>query len=181
MRSSPPHPLHQRQGVDKSSPHEIIQQRQRQSSLAMRPSSTSSSPFGRDSPITRTLQPSPAESITVPRRISAPHMSPFKSPSLSSSPQAEYLLSGARPQQSPSDKTRTESGGRSKIEFSPSFEKYRERSSPSRADTSSTSMTRRWSRASDHSSINFMTVGSHINLPRSSRILLYNTVLSGIR
>lgn len=161
MRYSPPHPLHPRQTTDKSSPHEILQQRQRHSSLAMRSPSTLSSPLGRDSPVTRTLQPSPVESITVPRRISAPHMSPFKSPSLSSSPQAEYLISGVRPQPSPSEKTRTttETTGRSKVEFSPSFEKYRERSSPSRADTSSASMTRRWSRASDHSSINFMTVG----------------------
>lgn len=68
-----------------------------------------------------------------------------------------------RPQASLSDRVRStttmadagSSGSmRSRIEFSPSFDKLREHTrSPSRTD-----LTRRWSRTSDHSSINLVSV-----------------------
>lgn len=129
------------------------------------------------------------------RRASAPFVvSPFKSPFLSSSPQAEsickyihrltcntLLLHITKPQKTivsgagsggstrhysstvSSDKSRPVDSGSfgRKIEFSSSFDKYK--SSPtSRTATaadspSSASMMRRWSRASDHSSINIKT------------------------
>lgn len=69
-----------------------------------------------------------------------------------------------RPKASLSDRVRststmadgTGSSGsmRSRIEFSPSFDKLREHTrSPSRTD-----LTRRWSRTSDHSSINLVSI-----------------------
>ncbi|KAI8138958.1 autophagy-related protein 13-domain-containing protein [Fennellomyces sp. T-0311] len=160
-RNSPPYAL-RRQSTDASDPREIIQQRQRQSSMGLRGSPTSVSPLNRESGmITRASPVEASTSVTPPvsskRRTSAPHMSPFKSPSLSSSPQTELLLSGARPQASPSEKSGrlgvegASGSSRTKIEFSPSFDKIR--NSPSRTETSM--MTRRLSRASDHSSINF--------------------------
>lgn len=120
-----------------------------------------------------------AESVlSTSRRSSAPFVvSPFKSPFLSSSPQAESFFSGAGSSgarhftPSTSEKTRSGGGGMNggggggvdsgsfgrKIEFSSSFDKYK--ASPTNrtaADSpSSNSMTRRWSRTSDHSSINF--------------------------
>ncbi|GAA5812067.1 hypothetical protein MFLAVUS_005516 [Mucor flavus] len=90
------------------------------------------------------------------RRSSVPHVvSPFKSPFLASSPQAESTF-GSRQY---SERTRvTDSGsfGR-KIEFSSSFDKYK--SSPNnRTDSpSSGSMMRRSSRASEHSLFNLKT------------------------
>ncbi|KAI9266493.1 autophagy-related protein 13-domain-containing protein [Phascolomyces articulosus] len=164
-RNSPPHTF-RRQSSDASDPREIIQQRQRQSSMGIRGSPTSISPLNREttSSITRG-SPVEASATTIgtppssaKRRTSAPHMSPFKSLPLSSSPQADQILtSGVRSQTSSSERSRipgvegASPSGRSKIEFSPSFDKIR--NSPSRTETSM--MTRRWSRASDHSSINF--------------------------
>ncbi|KAL9546546.1 hypothetical protein MBANPS3_006607 [Mucor bainieri] len=122
------------------------------------------------------------------RRISAPLVSPFKSPSLSSSPQTELMFTSHHHSRSntPERPTRPESGsfGR-KPEFSSSFEKFfakgnnNAHSGSSNASASSSihhpmhrvgssnnvaaaagdtmagiSMTRRWSRTSDHSSIN---------------------------
>jgi hypothetical protein len=59
------------------------------------------------------------------------------------------------------DKPKSSGGGESssgsfgrKVEFSSSFDKYK--GSPSRIDSGGTSMTRRWSRNSDHSSINMV-------------------------
>ncbi|CEP10443.1 hypothetical protein [Parasitella parasitica] len=100
------------------------------------------------------------------RRSSAPFVvSPFKSPFLSSSPQAESIFSGAGSGGSTrqfsstvsSDKSRPVDSGSfgKKIEFSSSFDKYKSSPTNRTADSpSSTSMMRRWSRASDHSSIN---------------------------
>ncbi|KAI8365636.1 autophagy-related protein 13-domain-containing protein [Choanephora cucurbitarum] len=116
------------------------------------------------------------------RRASAPFVvSPFKSPFLSSSPQAESiycllsicLVSGAgsggsttatiaaqrQYGTSPTSSERSrplDSGSYSrKIEFSSSFDKYKS-PSPSRESPSNASMMmRRWSRASDLSSVNF--------------------------
>ncbi|KAK4512406.1 uncharacterized protein ATC70_003105 [Mucor velutinosus] len=118
------------------------------------------------------------------RRISAPLVSPFKSPSLSSSPQKELMFTSSNHSRSdtPERPIRPESGsfGR-KPEFSSSFEKFFSKgnthSGSSNASASSSihhhmhrvgssnnvaagdtmteiSMTRRWSRTSDHSSIN---------------------------
>ncbi|OBZ85789.1 Autophagy-related protein 13 [Choanephora cucurbitarum] len=108
------------------------------------------------------------------RRSSAPFVvSPFKSPFLSSSPQAESIFSGAgsggsttatiaaqrQYGTSPTSSERSrplDSGSYSrKIEFSSSFDKYKS-PSPSRESPSNASMMmRRWSRASDLSSVNF--------------------------
>ncbi|KAI8645677.1 autophagy-related protein 13-domain-containing protein [Parasitella parasitica] len=104
------------------------------------------------------------------RRASAPFVvSPFKSPFLSSSPQAESIFSGAGSGGSTrhfsstvsSEKSRPVDSGSfgKKIEFSSSFDKYKSsptnRTASATADSpSSTGMMRRWSRASDHSSIN---------------------------
>ncbi|RCI05474.1 autophagy- protein 13, partial [Rhizopus stolonifer] len=106
------------------------------------------------------------------RRASAPFVvSPFKSPFLSSSPQADSILSGvgssgaqlatqrqyaASPTPSERSARPLDSGSFSrKIEFSSSFDKYKS-SSPSRESPSSASMMmRRWSRTSDLSSIYF--------------------------
>ncbi|KAG2225777.1 hypothetical protein INT45_011445 [Circinella minor] len=166
-RNSPPIAF-RRESTDSSDPREIIQQRQRQSSMGLRGSPTSVSPLNRESSIA-TTRTSPGEASTttigIPsssakRRTSAPHMSPFKSLPLSSSPQTEQILSsGVRSQTSPSEKSRASGvessspNSRNKIEFSPSFDKIR--SSPSRTETSM--MARRWSRTSDHSSINFVS------------------------
>ncbi|KAI9488025.1 autophagy-related protein 13-domain-containing protein [Zychaea mexicana] len=165
-RNSPPYANARQSSTDSSDPREIIQQQQRKSSMGFRGGSpTSVSPLNRETG--SSLRASPVKSSTTAvvgtpptstkRRTSAPHMSPFKSPSLSSSPQAEALLSsGVRPQASPSERTRalnvesSSSTSRNKVEFSPSFDKIQ--SSPGRTETSM--MTRRWSRASDHSSIN---------------------------
>ncbi|KAI7856787.1 autophagy-related protein 13-domain-containing protein [Circinella umbellata] len=165
-RNSPPIAF-RRESTDSSDPREIIQQRQRQSSMGLRGSPTSVSPLNRESSIS-TTRTSPGEASTtigIPssstkRRTSAPHMSPFKSLPLSSSPQTEQILSsGVRSQTSQSEKSRASGvensspNSRNKIEFSPSFDKIR--SSPSRTETSM--MARRWSRTSDHSSINFVS------------------------
>ncbi|ORZ12262.1 autophagy-related protein 13-domain-containing protein [Absidia repens] len=142
---------------DTSDPREIVQQRQRHSNIASRQSPRSSSPLNRDSrpqvePVVST------SSSSSSRQTSIPAFSPFKSPSLSSSPQAENLLSGFKGASSV-DKPKSSSGAESnsgsfglKVEFSSSFDKYK--GSPSRIDSGGTSMTRRWSRNSDHSSIN---------------------------
>ncbi|CAO3642403.1 unnamed protein product [Mucor fragilis] len=112
---------------------------------------------------------SPTTGSASSRRASAPFVvSPFKSPFLSSSPQAESIFSGAGSGGSTRHYASTVSSDRSrpvdsgsfgrKIEFSSSFDKYK--SSPTNRTTtagdspSSASMMRRWSRASDHSSIN---------------------------
>ncbi|KAI8075403.1 autophagy-related protein 13-domain-containing protein [Gilbertella persicaria] len=103
------------------------------------------------------------------RRASAPFVvSPFKSPFLSSSPQADSIFGSSGAQlatqrqyaASPTPSERSarplDSGSFSrKIEFSSSFDKYKS-SSPSRESPSSASMMmRRWSRTSDLSSIYF--------------------------
>ncbi|KAI8093847.1 autophagy-related protein 13-domain-containing protein [Halteromyces radiatus] len=146
-----------------SDPREIVQQRQRHSSIVPRQSPLSSSPLNRDSKGSTgtSIEPSISTSSTpVSRRTSVPAFSPFKSPSLSSSPQADNMLTGFKTSSS-SEKAKSSgvesssgSFGR-KIEFSSSFDKYR--SSPSRLDSGGTSMTRRWSRNSDHSSINLFS------------------------
>ncbi|KAI8337706.1 autophagy-related protein 13-domain-containing protein [Chlamydoabsidia padenii] len=145
---------------DSSDPREIVQQRQRHSNVVPRHSPLSSSPWNRD--IKPPTDPSPSiSSSSVSRRTSIPAFSPFKSPSLSSSPQAENLMSGFKNTPSP-EKPKSTGGAESssssfgrKIEFSSSFDKYK--GSPSRIDTGGTSMTRRWSRNSDHSSINIQS------------------------
>ncbi|KAI9304061.1 autophagy-related protein 13-domain-containing protein [Cunninghamella echinulata] len=144
-----------------SNPREIVQRQRYSITSTSRHSPVPSSPLHRDSkdynlePIISTLNTS------VSRRTSVPAFSPFKSPSLSSSPQAENLMSGFKNNTSV-DKTKpsssTESGSGSfgrKIEFSSSFDKYK--SSPSRVDMGGTSMTRRLSRNSDQSSINILS------------------------
>ncbi|KAF1803452.1 hypothetical protein FB192DRAFT_1279402 [Mucor lusitanicus] len=131
----------------------------------------------RPSPTTGSVAGTPSS-----RRASAPFVvSPFKSPFLSSSPQAESICKcpsfccccfiasclssmhgGSTRHYSStvsSDRSRPVDSGSfgRKIEFSSSFDKYK--SSPTNRNTatgdspSSTSMMRRWSRASDHSSI----------------------------
>ncbi|CDH52478.1 autophagy protein [Lichtheimia corymbifera JMRC:FSU:9682] len=159
------------------------EQRQRRTSIGLRGSPTGSL---KDTILSRAAQhqqqqqqPSPIDTSThapitigspLSKRLSAPHTSPFKTPSLSSSPQAEIMFSKSgegmigRPQASLSDRVRStttmadagSSGSmRSRIEFSPSFDKLREHTrSPSRTD-----LTRRWSRTSDHSSINLVRYG----------------------
>lgn len=111
---------------------------------------------------------------TLERRISAPLVQPFKSPSLSSSPQAELMFTSSR-SQTPErqliiqQQRLVESGGGSsssfgrKIEFSSSFEKFKSTNSSNTSLNRAASlnmiatpdmMMRRWSRTSDHSSIN---------------------------
>ncbi|KAI8094204.1 autophagy-related protein 13-domain-containing protein [Thamnidium elegans] len=84
------------------------------------------------------------------RRTSAPLVQPFKSPSLSSSPQKEPMYPSSR-SQTP-EKLRPESGsfGR-KIEFSSSFEKFKNLSGS--RNSYAPDLARRGSRTSDHSSI----------------------------
>ncbi|KAI8381591.1 autophagy-related protein 13-domain-containing protein [Radiomyces spectabilis] len=130
-------------------PREIVQQRQRHSSAV--PYATVSSTTTRDHRVSSDT----SSNEMLSRRASLPYVSPFKSPSLSSSPQADvFLPSSSRMQASSSKYQLPESGsfGR-KIEFSSSFDKYRERNSPNRDDAGGTSMMRRWSRTSDRSSI----------------------------
>ncbi|KAL0140256.1 autophagy-related protein 13-domain-containing protein [Mucor lusitanicus] len=132
-------------------------------STTPRPFSSSSRNPHAESPTTGSVAGTPSS-----RRASAPFVvSPFKSPFLSSSPQAESIFSGAGSGGSTRHYSSTVSSDRSrpvdsgsfgrKIEFSSSFDKYK--SSPTNRNTatgdspSSTSMMRRWSRASDHSSI----------------------------
>ncbi|GAA5801879.1 hypothetical protein HPULCUR_007336 [Helicostylum pulchrum] len=88
------------------------------------------------------------------RRTSAPLVQPFKSPSLSSSPQKETMYPSSR-SQTPEKVLRPESGsfGR-KIEFSSSFEKFKNLSGSLNNRTSyAPDLARRGSRTSDHSSI----------------------------
>ncbi|KAL0093429.1 autophagy-related protein 13-domain-containing protein [Phycomyces blakesleeanus] len=162
-RSIARHPLEPRSDVSFSQrssspvtdPQSITPPRDRRSSLVMR-NPLSLSPFGRESILARSGQQIPVDvmqpSTSTSRRVSASHISPFKSPSLSSSPQAELMYSSPRPNPSPSERTR-------RIEFSSSFEKYKDRSSPNRGDTGGMSMMRRWSRTSDHSSVHLDTAG----------------------
>ncbi|EPB89041.1 hypothetical protein HMPREF1544_04164 [Mucor circinelloides 1006PhL] len=130
---------------------------------AARPFSSSSRNPTAESPTTTSAAGTPSS-----RRASAPFVvSPFKSPFLSSSPQAESIFTGAGSGGSTRHYSSTVSSDRSrpvdsgsfgrKIEFSSSFDKYK--SSPTNRTAtgdspSSASMMRRWSRASDHSSIN---------------------------
>ncbi|KAG2237806.1 hypothetical protein INT48_002107 [Thamnidium elegans] len=81
------------------------------------------------------------------RRTSAPLVQPFKSPSLSSSPQKEPMYPSSR-SQTP-EKLRPESGsfGR-KIEFSSSFEKFKNLSGS--RNSYAPDLARRGSRTSDH-------------------------------
>ncbi|GAA5815434.1 hypothetical protein MFLAVUS_008942 [Mucor flavus] len=88
------------------------------------------------------------------RRTSAPLVQPFKSPSLSSSPQKEPTYPSSSRSQTP-EKLRPESGsfGR-KIEFSSSFEKFKNLSgSLNNRISYAPDLARRGSRTSDHSSI----------------------------
>ncbi|ORX62067.1 hypothetical protein DM01DRAFT_1369979 [Hesseltinella vesiculosa] len=89
---------------------------------------------------------------SVTRGAPIPAISPFKSPSLSSSPQADQLFGGkAHATDRPNKPSESHSSSLSrKIEFSSSFDKYK--GSPSRIE-SGTAMTRRWSRQSETSSI----------------------------
>ncbi|KAG0168469.1 autophagy protein 13 [Apophysomyces sp. BC1015] len=82
-----------RLSVDYSDPREIVQQRQRQSSIVSRQSPLSISPFNRDSLGSRGQISSgeAAQNVITPRRSSGSIVSPFKSPSLSSSPQADTI------------------------------------------------------------------------------------------
>ncbi|KAF7732269.1 autophagy protein 13 [Apophysomyces ossiformis] len=167
-----------RLSVDYSDPREIVQQRQRQSSIVSRQSPQSISPFNRDSLGSRGQSGSGDTPHVTPRRSSGSIVSPFKSPSLSSSPQADTILSGSRLHPSPSEKAKStgpDSGsfGR-KIEFSSSFDKYKDRPSPSRMDSGGTSMTRRWSRTSDHSSIHFFSESEDAELEEFMRFVRYN-------
>lgn len=119
---------------------------------------------------------SPTNSTPTSRRASAPFVvSPFKSPFLSSSPQTDSIFAGSggsnknyiptssdrsRPVAGTSGNNQESGSYGKKIEFSSSFDKYK--SSPTNRTTtsdspSSISMMRRWSRASDHSSINIKT------------------------
>lgn len=154
-----------------SDPREIVQQRQRQASLT---SMSSVSPVNRDRlSFTRT---NPVESSTssIGRRASATNVSPFKSPSLSSSPVqgatgGEYSISQSKFYNSPSTNASsrafnyaTGTGEESmsnqsrKVEFSSSFDRYK--GSPSRGDIS-TGMSRRLSRNSDHSLVELYSSG----------------------
>ncbi|KAI8394093.1 autophagy-related protein 13-domain-containing protein [Radiomyces spectabilis] len=97
---------------------------------------------------------------TLSKRGNIPLISPFKSPSLSSSPQAETMFLNGRSCAPSDDKLRSSSSedmGNSflsrKPKFSSSFEKYKERSSPHRRESSSQlNMTRQWSVNDDHGS-----------------------------
>ncbi|KAG0952632.1 hypothetical protein G6F29_001125 [Rhizopus arrhizus] len=106
-------------------------------------------------------RPKSSSSITSSRRASAAFtVSPFKSPFLSSSPQADSLFSTTAVSRQPmtsagsSSRQGLDSGsfGR-KIEFSSSFDKYKSSPTGKIPDSPSLSSIRRLSRTSDHSFI----------------------------
>ncbi|KAI8368462.1 autophagy-related protein 13-domain-containing protein [Blakeslea trispora] len=132
------------------------------------------------------------------RRSSAPLVvPPFKSGLLSSSPQAEFFFSGAGSSgvvtgatttattattvqrqygASPTSSERSvrpiESGSYSrKIEFSSSFDKYKSPSPSRESPTNASMMMRRWSRASDLSSVNFKPEEDDNNLEEFMRYM----------
>jgi hypothetical protein len=152
-----------------SDPREIVQQRQRQASLT---SMSSVSPVNRDRLSFTKTNPVESSTGSIGRRTSVANVSPFKSPSLSSSPvqgaiggeysmsQSKYFNSasanaGSRPfnYASGTGEESTSSQSR-KVEFSSSFDRYK--GSPSRGDIS-TGMSRRLSRNSDHSLVELVS------------------------
>lgn len=142
----------------------------RPSNVTIYPSSSTSSSTSRSRlnsyRLSTNRYPTASNSNTtnLERRISAPLVQPFKSPSLSSSPQAEIMLTPSR-SQTP-ERPRPESGSFSrKIEFSSSFEKFKSANSSNNSSNHNISRTslshiatpdtvRRRSRTGDHSGTN---------------------------
>ena len=155
---------------DYSDPREIVQQRQRQASMT---SMSSISPVNRERLSFTRTSGAEASTASIGRKPSATNISPFKSPSLSSSPiqqsGSEYGISQSKYYSSPTgnpsgssrpysyQSTAGEDGISSsarKVEFSSSFDRYK--GSPSRGDIG-TGMSRRLSRNSDHSLVDFVS------------------------
>ncbi|KAI9289658.1 autophagy-related protein 13-domain-containing protein [Umbelopsis sp. AD052] len=157
---------------DYSDPREIVQQRQRQASMT---SMSSISPVNRERLSFTRTGGAEASTASIGRKPSATNISPFKSPSLSSSPihqsGSEYGISQSKYYSSPTghpsgssrpfsyQSTSGDDGISSsarKVEFSSSFDRYK--GSPSRGDIG-TGMSRRLSRNSDHSLVDFYSSG----------------------
>jgi hypothetical protein len=155
---------------DYSDPREIVQQRQRQASMT---SMSSISPVNRERLSFTRTSGAEASTASIGRKPSATNISPFKSPSLSSSPiqqsGSDYGISQSKYYSSPTgnpsgsskpfsyQSTAGEDGISSsarKVEFSSSFDRYK--GSPSRGDIG-TGMSRRLSRNSDHSLVDFVS------------------------
>ncbi|CAO3639226.1 unnamed protein product [Mucor fragilis] len=177
-------------------------QSQRGTSAATVSASSRSNHYPMTSISSTTASSTHSNTSQLERRISAPLVSPFKSPSLSSSPQTELMFTSHHHSRSntPERSTRPESGsfGR-KPEFSSSFEKFftkgnNTHSGSSNASASSSihhhmqragssnnvaagdtmtgiSMTRRWSRTSDHSSINLGSEEDEEDLEEFMRLI----------
>lgn len=160
-----------------SDPREIVQQRQREASMT---SMSSVSPVNRERlSFTRTSGVEVSTASIGRKTSSAANVSPFKSPSLSSSPiqgggTGEFPISHSKYYTSPtggaaSASTRNlsyhsstgdegASSSSRKVEFSSSFDRYK--GSPNRGDIG-TGMSRRLSRNSDHSLVDIVSWWCH--------------------